>query len=68
LITLLSVLIFIEAGFRRQLARLVDSLTIILSIVAALVLLITYFWEVTVLVVIVTGAYIMWENLHELRR
>ena len=68
LITLLSVLIFIEAGFRRQLARLVDSLTIILSLVAALVLLVTYFWEVAVLVVIVTGAYIMWENLHELRR
>ena len=68
LITLLSVLIFIEAGFRRQLARLVDSLTIILSVVAALVLLFTFFWEVAVLVVIVTGAYIMWENLHELRR
>ncbi|MEP7357505.1 MAG: hypothetical protein ABI847_09730, partial [Anaerolineales bacterium] len=68
LITLLSVLIFIEAGFRRQLARLVDSLTVALSIVAALVLLFTFFWEAAIVVVMVTGAYIMWENLHELRR
>src|SRR6185295_16090145 len=68
LIALLSVLIFIEAGFRRQLARLVDSVTIALSIAAALVLLFTFFWEVTIVVVILTGTYIMWENLHELRR
>ena len=68
LLALISVLIFVEAGFRRQLARLVDSLTVALSLVAALVLLFTFFWELIILVVVVTGAYIMWENLHELRR
>ena len=63
----MSVIIFIEASFRRQLARLVDSVTIALSIVAALVLLFQFFWAIVVLAVILAGGYIMWENLHELR-
>lgn len=67
LIALLSVIIFVEAGFRRQLARLVDSLTIALAVVAALVLVAQWFWEITVVAVVVAGAYIMWENLRELR-
>jgi hypothetical protein len=68
LVGLLSVIIFIEASFRRQLARLVDSVTIALSIVAALVLLFQFFWAIVVTAVILAGGYIMWENLHELRR
>lgn len=67
LIALLAVIIFVEAGFRRQLARLVDSLTIALAVVAALVLVAQWFWEITVVAVLVAGAYIMWENLRELR-
>jgi hypothetical protein len=68
LVGLLSVIIFVEASFRRQLARLTDSLTIALSIVAALVLVFQFFWPIVVVAVIVAGGYIMWENLHELRR
>jgi hypothetical protein len=67
LIALLAVIIFVEASFRRQLARLVDSLTIALAIGAALVLLAHWFWEITVIAVLIAGAYIMWENLRELR-
>jgi hypothetical protein len=68
LVGLLSVIIFVEASFRRQLARLVDAVTIALSIVAALVLLFQFFWNIVIVAVILAGGYIMWENLHELRR
>jgi hypothetical protein len=67
LIALLSVIIFVEASFRRRLVQLVDSVTIALAIVAALVLLAQWFWEIVVLAVLVAGGYIMWENLRELR-
>jgi hypothetical protein len=67
LIALVSVIIFVEAGFRRQLARLVDSLSIALAIVAALVLFVQWFWEITIAAVVIAGTYIMWENLRELR-
>ncbi len=68
LVAMLSVLIFVEAGFRRQLARLVDSVTIALAMVAALLLLFEWFWQIVVVAVVVAGAYLMWENLRELRR
>jgi hypothetical protein len=67
LVAVLSLLIFVEAGFRRQLARLVDSVTIALAIVTALVLLFQWFWQIVVLAVVAAGGYIMWENLRELR-
>jgi len=67
LVGILSVIIFIEASFRRQLARLVDAVTIALTIVAALVLLFQFFWNIVIVAVILAGGYIMWENLHELR-
>jgi len=66
LVGLLSVLIFVEASFRRQLASLVDSLTIALAIVATAVLVFQFFWPIVVAAVILAGGYIMWENLHEL--
>jgi len=67
LVGLLSVIIFVEASFRRQLARLVDAVTIALTIVAVLVLLFQFFWNIVILSVILAGGYIMWENLQELR-
>lgn len=66
LVSLLSLLIFIEAGFRRRLSQLVTSVTIGLAIVASFVLLFEFFWEVVVIGVLVAGSYIMWENLREL--
>ena len=67
LVVMLAAIIFVEAGFRRQLARLVDSLTVALALVAMLVLLFEFFWEIAVLLVLAAGAYIMIENLRELR-
>jgi hypothetical protein len=36
--------------------------------VAALVLVYRYFWQIVEIGVLVTGIYILWENLRELRR
>ena len=38
-----------------------------LAVVAALILLFEFFWEAVIIAVLVAGAYIMWENLRELR-
>ena len=63
---LISVFVFVEASFRRQLPRLVSSVTIGLAAVAALVIFYEFFWEIVVLGVVTAGAYLMWENLREL--
>jgi hypothetical protein len=65
---LLGVIIFVEAGFRRRLPQLITSLTIGLAIASALVLIFQFFWQIVVAGVLVAGAYIMWDNLRELRR
>lgn len=67
LAVLIAAIVFVEAGFRRQLAQLVTSVTIGLAWVCALILLFEFFWQIVVLGVIAAGAYIMWENLRELR-
>jgi len=66
LVALVSLIVFIEAGFRRQLSSLITSLTTGLAIVAALVLLFEFFWEIVVMAVLVAGGYMLWENLREL--
>lgn len=67
LTVLIAAIVFVEAGFRRQLTQLVTSVTIGLAWVCALVLLFEFFWQIVVLGVLVAGAYIMLENLRELR-
>lgn len=64
---LLGVIVFVEAGFRRQLSQLVSSLTIGLALASALVLLFHFFWQIVIVGVLVAGAYIMWDNVRELR-
>jgi hypothetical protein len=66
LAAMISLLIFIEAGFRHQLSRLINSLTVGLAIVSALILLFEFFWPIVVVAVLAAGAYIMWENLREI--
>lgn len=63
---LAGLFIFAEASFRRQLPRLISAVTIVLAVVAAGVLLVEFFWSLVVSVVLVAGAYVMWENLREL--
>jgi hypothetical protein len=66
IVSILVLLIVIESTFRRRLIRLVTNVTIGLAIFAALVLFIDYFREIAVLVALLIGGYMMWENLHEL--
>jgi hypothetical protein len=67
LTALISAIVFVEAGFRRQLAQLVSSVTIGLALVCGLILLFEFFWEIVIVSVLVAGGYIMWENWRELR-
>jgi hypothetical protein len=68
LVAIVSLIVFIESGFRGQLSRLIASVTIGLAVVSALVLLFEFFWLIVVLAVLIAGGYIMWENLRELSR
>src|SRR5919112_406780 len=68
LVFAIAVFAFIEAGFRRRLARFIVSLNVALAVVGALVILEQYFWSVIVFAVLGIGFYILWENLRELGR
>ena len=68
LVTMIALVAFIEASFRGRLTRFITSVTISTAIVAALVLVYRYFWQIVEIGVLVTGIYILWENLRELRR
>jgi hypothetical protein len=64
---LITLFVFIEATFRGRITRLINSVTVALSLIAALLLLFRFFWEIVVIAVLVAGSYIMWENIRELR-
>ncbi|PWH20075.1 MAG: hypothetical protein DDG59_01385 [Anaerolineae bacterium] len=68
LAALIGGLVFIEAGFRGQLDRLINSLAIGLAIVSAFVLLFNFFWQIVLGGVLFAGLYLLWQNLRELRR
>jgi hypothetical protein len=63
---LIALVVFIEAGFRRQLGNLIKAVTIVLAVVASLVILYEFFWTIIVVVVLIAGGYMIWENLREL--
>lgn len=65
---LIGGLVFIEAGFRGQLARLINSISIGLAIVSAFVLLFHFFWQVVLVGVLFAGLFLLWQNFRELRR
>lgn len=67
-VALISLLAFIEASFRRQISRVISSLTIALAVVASLILVYEFFWQIVVVGILIAGGYIMWENVGELRR
>jgi hypothetical protein len=58
---------FVEAGFRGRLVNLVSSANVGLAVVAALVLVYEFFWQLVVATVLVVGFYVLWDNLRELR-
>ncbi len=68
LVVSIALFAFVEAGFKRRLTNLVSSVNIGLAVVAALVIIYKFFWQLVVLAVLVVGVYILWDNLRELRR
>jgi len=68
LAAMVSLLIFIEAGFRRQLPRLINSLTLGLMLTSMLVLIFEFFWQIVTVGVLAAGIYLIWENVKEMVR
>jgi hypothetical protein len=64
---LITVFVFIEATFRGRINRLINSVTVALAIIAALLLFFRFFWEIVIIAVLIAGSYIMWQNVRELR-
>ncbi|HSF82037.1 MAG TPA: hypothetical protein VLA49_12425 [Anaerolineales bacterium] len=61
-------IIFMEAGFRRQLDRLINGLTIGLAGISVLVLLKEFLWEIIVTTILLSGIFIIVDNLREFFR
>jgi hypothetical protein len=59
---------FVEAGFRGRLVNLVSSANIGLAVVATLIIIYEFFWQLVVAAVLVVGIYVLWDNLREIRR
>ena len=67
LVVSIALFAFVEAGFRRRLVNLVSSVNIGLAVVAALILIYEFFWQLVVAGVLVVGLYVLWDNLREIR-
>ena len=67
LVVSIALFAFVEAGFRKRLVHLVSSVNIGLAVVAALILLYEFFWQLVVAGVLVVGIYVLWDNLREIR-
>jgi hypothetical protein len=68
LVAILALFLFLEAAFRGRLTRLVTSVTLALAVIAALVLLYEFFWQITITIVLATALFILWDNLREMWR
>jgi hypothetical protein len=68
LVLSIALFAFVEAGFRGRLVNLVSSANIGLAVVAALILVYEFFWQLVVAAVLGVGLYVLWDNLRELRR
>ncbi|MDP8923819.1 MAG: hypothetical protein M3O34_13180, partial [Chloroflexota bacterium] len=67
-VAMVATFVVIEAAFRRRLARLVSSVAVGLAIASLGVLVYEFFWQLVVFAVVAAGLFILWENVHELRR
>lgn len=67
LVALVSLLVFVESGFRKRLTQLTTSVTVGLATIATLILVFEFFWQAIVASVLAAAAYMLWENLRELR-
>jgi hypothetical protein len=68
LVLSIALFAFLEASFRGRLVNLVSSANIGLAVVATLILVYEFFWQLVVGAVLIMGLYVLWDNLRELRR
>jgi hypothetical protein len=47
---------------------LISSVNVGLAVVATLILVYEFFWQLVVAAVLILGLYVLWDNLRELRR
>lgn len=64
---LVGAFILIEAVFRREFEMIVVRFTLALSIIASLLLIYNFFWQIVILGVMAIGIMILWDNVRELR-
>ena len=62
----IGVIVVVEAIFRRRLQRLITAVTNTLAFLSLAVLLFEFFGQIVIGLLLLAGAYIMWENLREL--
>ncbi len=67
LAAMLGAFALVDFSMRGRLMRLIDGVAVGLALACGLVLLYEFFWTVVVLIVVITGAYVIWGNLRELR-
>jgi hypothetical protein len=68
LVLLTAVVLLVEAGARQRLTQFVDNITVMLAIIAAVILIYDFFWQLLVIGILAAGGYLMWENTRELLR
>ena len=68
LVASIALFAFLEASFRGRLANLVSSVNVGVGMLAALIIVYEFFWQIVALVVLIVGIYVLWDNLRELRR
>jgi hypothetical protein len=59
---------FVEAGFRGRLVHVISSANVGLAVVATLIIVYDFFWQLVIATVLVVGLYVLWDNLREIRR
>ncbi len=63
---LVVLILLIEAGFKHRLLQFTYRITILLSFIAAGILLYEFFWPIVFVLVFVASVYILWDNLAEI--
>ena len=64
---LMGVFMVFESVFRRRFQNLIVQATLALTILAALILIYAFFWEIVILSVVGVGLLVIVDNLRELR-
>jgi len=65
LAALVAAFVLIESIFRGRFSDTVRAITLILAIIALLVLVYTFFWQIIIGALLVGGIYLIWDNIRE---